>query len=307
MVSQMTPPGRADLACGDLQSQVSLAPYTTFRVGGPAEWFATPMTPQAAVDCLNWAIAQAKPVTFLGAGSNLLISDHGLPGLVLCTKHLRGAQFDAATGQVTVAAGEPLPKLAWQAARLGWRGLEWAVGIPGSVGGAVVMNAGAQGGCMADLLVETTVASTSGIQHLSLADLSYAYRTSVLQQGDRYVLSARLQLQPGHDPQQVLAETTENLNARKRTQPYHLPNCGSVFRNPIPHKAGQLIEQVGLKGFQIGQAQVAEMHANFILNLGGAQAIDILRLIRHIQARVASRWNVEMEPEVRLLGSFELI
>jgi UDP-N-acetylmuramate dehydrogenase len=306
MVSQRIPSAsQPQFATCEVHSQAALAPLTTFRVGGPAEWLAMPTTPEAAVECLNWAIAAAQPITVLGAGSNLLISDQGLAGLVLCTKHLRGAQFDPHSGRVTVSAGEPLPKLAWQAARLGWSGLEWAVGIPGSVGGAVVMNAGAQGGCTADILQQVTVASSTGVQKVTPADLGYAYRTSSLQRGDRYALSACFQLEPGHDPEKLLKVTTENLNSRKRTQPYHLPNCGSVFRNPTPYKAGWLIEQLGLKGFQLGQAQIAEMHANFILNLGGAQASDILRLIQHVQAAVAERWALEMEPEVRILGSFE--
>ncbi len=287
-----------------LQANVTLAPLTSFRVGGVARWYAEPTRADEVIRLLQWARDEALPVTFLGAGSNLLISDYGLPGLVLGSRLAKGARFDDGSGQVTVIAGEPIPRLAWAAARRGWRGLEWSVGIPGSLGGAVVMNAGAQGGCLADSLVQVTVLGPSGPEVWEAERLAYSYRHSRLQQGDYWVIEGTLQLQPGHDAKQVLADTTRNLRQRKGTQPYHLPNCGSVFRNPEPRKAGQLIESLGLKGHRIGQAQVAEKHANFILNLGDARATDILALIRHVQARVQDTYGVQLEPEVKLLGEF---
>ncbi len=287
-----------------LQANCSLAPLTSFKVGGPAQWYAEPTRADEVIRLLQWARDEALPVTFLGAGSNLLISDHGLPGLVIGSRLAKGARFEPATGQVTVLAGEPIPRLAWAAARRGWRGLEWSVGIPGSLGGAVVMNAGAQGGCLADSLVQATVLGPTGLEVWEAERLAYGYRQSRLQQGDYWVIEATLQLQPGQDPKQVLADTTCNLRQRKGTQPYHLPNCGSVFRNPEPQKAGQLIESLGLKGHCIGQAQVAEKHANFILNLGNARAEDILALIRYLQASVRTEYGVDLEPEVKLLGAF---
>jgi len=286
--------------------QVNLAAYTSYRVGGMADWFALPKTVDDLAHSLRWANQRGLPITLLGAGSNLLVSDRGIRGLVICTRHLRGIQFDERTGQLTAVAGEPLPNLAWKAARQGWRGMEWAVGIPGTVGGAVFMNAGAHGTCTADFLaIAQGLTPTGAPITLTPTDLQFAYRTSSLQTRPQWVTQATFQLQPGHDPAAVIADTQAALERRRSTQPYHLPSCGSVFRNPEPHKAGWLIEQTGLKGYQIGQAQVSTLHANFIVNLGGATAQDVLSLIRYVQAQIEHRWALRLHPEVRLLGEFE--
>jgi len=292
-----------------IQPQVPLARYTSYRVGGPAEWFAMPRNLEELRSSLAWAVDEGIPITLLGAGSNLLVSDRGLPGLVICTRHLRHVEFDEAAAQVIVAAGEPLPSLAWKVAERGWSGLEWAVGIPGNVGGAVVMNAGAHRSCTADVLVQTQVLALDGTASLLHPnDLNYRYRTSDLQgAGDRFVTQATFQLQAGHDPQMILDRTRTHQEHRHRTQPYHMPSCGSVFRNPGSQAAGWLIEQTGLKGYSIGDAQVAHRHANFILNCGRAKASDILRLIYHVQAEVENRWNLLLEPEVKVVGDFEFI
>jgi UDP-N-acetylmuramate dehydrogenase len=289
-----------------IRSNQTLAAYTSFKVGGIAEFFAAPRTLAELQEILAWAGHENITITCLGAGSNLLISDRGLPGLVICTKYLRGISFDPDKGQVSAMAGESVVSLARQVATRGWAGLEWAIGIPGSVGGLVVMNAGAQGGCTADCLVEAEVLSLAEntTQTLNLANLDYQYRSSNLQNSDRLVINATLQLIPDRDPALISAKTTSYLKQRQSTQPYHLPSCGSVFRNPkeISKSAGQLIEATGLKGFQIGRAQVAELHANFILNLGGATATDIFNLIAHVQAEVEQKWQVRLEPEVKMLG-----
>ncbi len=288
-----------------IKSQIPLATLTSFRVGGPAEWYVAPRTLAELQSCFEWAHDRGIPITLLGSGSNLLISDRGLPGLVVGTRRLRHTQFDRETGQVTVGAGEPLPRLAWQTADRGWQGLEWAVGIPGTVGGAVVMNAGAHGGCTAESLIHAQVLLPSGkTQLLTPQELGYAYRTSILQGKDWLVTQATFQLKPGADPAKVTAETSEHLNQRRTTQPYHMPSCGSVFRNPKDYKAGWLIEKTGLKGYQIGGAQIAQRHANFILNCGTATASDIFHLIRHVQQEVESHWRLYLEPEVQILGDF---
>ncbi|MFE4107674.1 UDP-N-acetylmuramate dehydrogenase [Almyronema epifaneia] len=290
-----------------VQSQIPLSGLTSFRVGGPAEWLVFPRQLSDLQASLEWAKQRDLPITFLGAGSNLLISDRGLPGLVVCTRYLRQAEFDESKGQVWASAGEPLATLAWKAAKRGWQGLEWAVGIPGTVGGAVVMNAGAHGACTADILVSADILDPSGnCSQLYPEDLGFQYRTSVLQGDSRLVTHAVLQLKPGSDRQAVMAATAADLKQRRTTQPYHLPSCGSVFRNPTPHSAGWLIEQAGLKGYQIGNAQVSTQHANFILNCGGATASDILRLIRHVQHQVETRWALPLKPEVKILGEFQL-
>jgi len=290
-----------------IQPQVSLANYTSYRVGGEAQWYVAPSNWEDIEAVFEWYLEQEDlPLTLLGAGSNLLVSDRGIPGLVLSTRHLRYTEFDPATGQVTVAAGEPIAKIAWSAAKRGWSGLEWAVGIPGTVGGAVVMNAGAHHSCTADILVSAVVVSPTGkVAKLTAAELGYGYRTSSLQNDQRLVIEANFQLQPGHQKAEIMATTNTNLKQRKSSQPYELPSCGSVFRNPSPQAAGWLIEQIGLKGYQIGGAFVAQRHANFILNNGSATADDIFRLIRYIQEQVEYHWSVYLEPEVKMLGEFE--
>jgi len=298
----------------EIRSSIALASLTSFRVGGEAEWFVAPTSVTELAASLAWRNHQKLPLTLLGAGSNLLISDAGIPGLVICMRHLRGIQFDDRTGQITAAAGEPIARIAWQAAAKGWSGLEWAVGIPGTVGGLVTMNAGAQGGCAADCLISAEAISITGEPSIMLShELGFSYRTSIFQNFEKpdtpdscrhIVTGATLQLQPGGDPEKITASTSENLKYRQTTQPYHLPSCGSVFRNPYPHAAAKLIEQAGLKGYKIGNAQVAELHSNFMLNCGGATANDIFRLIQHVQETVQRQRSILLEPEVRMLGIF---
>lgn len=289
-----------------IKSQASLAAITSYRVGGPAEWYAAPRNLAGLQASIKYAKEHDLAVTILGAGSNLLVSDRGISGLVIATRHLRQSYFDAETGQLTVAAGESIPSLAWRAADLGWSGLEWAIGIPGTVGGAVVMNAGAHGSCIAEMLVSTQVLLPNGtLQILTPEQLGYSYRTSLLQGSDRIITQATFQLTPGSDPAKIVAATKQHKQHRLSTQPYNFPSCGSVFRNPKLHSAGWLIEQTGLKGYQIGGAQVAQLHANFIVNRGGAKANDIFGLIRHIQQRVQDRWSICLEPEVKMIGEFQ--
>ena len=244
----------------------------------------------------------------IGAGSNLLIADAGLSGLTLCLRRLQGSQLDAELGQVKAMAGEPLPTLARRAARLGLHGLEWAVGIPGTVGGAAAMNAGAQGGSTADCLTAVEVIDQSitdtvkTTTMLSNADLAYDYRHSLLQGSDHLVVAAQFQLEPGHDAKELMRKTSGNLSHRTTTQPYQWPSCGRVFRNPEPEKAGQLIEGLGLKGRRIGGAEVSPVHANFIVNVGDATADDIRGLIDLVQNEVKRMHGITLHPEVKRLG-----
>ncbi|NJL78031.1 MAG: UDP-N-acetylmuramate dehydrogenase [Richelia sp. SL_2_1] len=289
-----------------IKPQVALSAYTSYRVGGPAEWLVAPRSSESLQACVAYAKEHELSITVLGAGSNLLISDDGIPGLVIATRHMRHTNFDTETGMVTFAAGESIPALAWAAAERGWEGFEWGVGIPGTIGGAVVMNAGAHNSCIADMLVSIEVLTPDGtLQTLTSEQLNYSYRTSMLQGSNLIVTQATLQLQPGADPAEVTARTKQHKEHRLATQPYHLPSCGSVFRNPTPHSAGRLIEETGLKGFQIGQAQVAQRHANFIVNCGGATANDIFNLIRHVQYQVQERWSIGLHPEVKMIGEFQ--
>jgi UDP-N-acetylmuramate dehydrogenase len=167
------------------------------------------------------------------------------------------------------------------------------------------MNAGAHQQCIADILLWAKVLNPDGqIEILTPQDFQYQYRTSNLQGQNRLVLEAGFQLLPDSTKEAVMLQTQQNWQQRKDSQPYHLPSCGSVFRNPYPHAAGRLIEQLGLKGYQIGDAQVAHRHANFILNCGNAKAMDIFRLIRYVQEQVDRHWAIALEPEVRIMGDF---
>ncbi|MFZ9974282.1 MAG: UDP-N-acetylmuramate dehydrogenase, partial [Vulcanococcus sp.] len=257
---------------------------------------------------LAWALAVGLEARVIGAGSNLLVSDAGLEGLTLCNRRLQGAVLDASTGLIEAQAGEPIPSLARRAARAGLSGLEWSVGIPGTVGGAAVMNAGAQGGCTAEVLESVTVIEPQRPDHpfaLRADELDFAYRHSRLQHEPLVVLSARFRLQAGHDPAEISRRTSTNLHSRTSTQPYQQPSCGSVFRNPEPNKAGQLIEAMGLKGLSIGGAQVSPIHANFIVNTGAATAAEIDQLINAVQQRIQAAHGITLHTEVKRLGPFD--
>jgi UDP-N-acetylmuramate dehydrogenase len=290
-----------------IRAAVSLKGLTTWKVGGPAEWYLEPHTLTETQIGLEWAHQQNLPITFIGAGSNLLISDRGLKGLVICTRHLRHANtsFDNETRSMTADAGKMLASLAWQAARRGWGGMEWAAGIPGTVGGAVVMNAGAHGHSTEEILVTTEVLNRDGsIETLTNRDLNYSYRTSNLQSDSRLVLSATFQLQAAGDAEAVKSRTFRDLEKRHSKQPYDRPSCGSVFRNPSPQYAAVLIEGLGLKGHRIGDAEVSTLHANFIINRQDATATEIRNLIYYVQSRVREAYAIELEPEVKMLGEF---
>jgi UDP-N-acetylmuramate dehydrogenase len=290
-----------------IRSNVSLKGLTTWKVGGAAEWYLEPKTLAETQSGLAWANQHQLPITIIGAGSNLLISDRGLPGLVICTRHLRhvSTQLDTETQSITADAGKMVASLAWQAARRGWGGMEWAAGIPGTVGGAVVMNAGAHGHSTQEILVNTEVLNLDGsIELLTNADLNYTYRTSNLQGDSRIVLSAKFQLQATGNAEEVKARTFRDLEKRHSKQPYDRPSCGSVFRNPAPQHAAALIEGLGLKGYRIGDAEVSTLHANFIINRQDATASEIRELIYYVQSQVKASHSIELEPEVKMLGKF---
>ena len=286
---------------------VSLKGLTTWKVGGLAQYYLEPRTLIETQTGLAWARQNDLPITIIGAGSNLLISDHGLTGLVICTRHLRhvSTQFDNETRSIAADAGKMVASLAWQAARRGWGGMEWAAGIPGTLGGAVVMNAGAHGHSTQEILVSTEVLNLDGsIETLTNQDLNYSYRTSNLQGDARIVLSAKFELQAAGDAEAIKARTFRDLEKRHSKQPYDRPSCGSVFRNPSPQYAAALIEGLGLKGHRIGDAEVSTLHANFIINRQDATAQDIRELIYYVQDKVKAKHSIELETEVKMLGEF---
>ena len=288
-----------------VRENVSLAPYTTFRVGGSAEWFCMPKSAEELRQALVWAADAGLERRFLGLGSNVLVSDRGLPGLTVSTRKLKDAKF-LEDGKFWAAAGASLVKLSRALADRGWSGWEWAVGVPGTVGGAVTMNAGAHGTETVESLVNVEILDEQ-LQARTLLpeELDYRYRHSRLQDRDWVVTGATFQLQPELDVEAVKAQTQAFWHKRHTTQPYDWPSCGSVFRNPYPKAAGWLIEQTGLKGYRIGGAEVARKHANFILNRDRACASDIFQLIVHVRSQVFEHWGISLHPEVHLLGEFD--
>ncbi len=287
-----------------MKKNISLASFTTFRVGGPAEFIAEPKNIDEIIYLTTWAHQKNINCNLIGAGSNLLINDTGVKGLSICTKQLRGARIDCSTGIIEAFSGEPLPTLARRAAKSGLHGLEWAVGIPGTIGGAIVMNAGAQGKSISELVETIKVLSLNEGKTFELTKnaLNFSYRHSLLQKEKLIVLSARLKLEPGHEATQLTQITNNNLNRRITTQPYRYLSCGSIFRNPEPLKAGKLIESLGLKGEKIGGAEISTIHANFIVNTNNAKATDIKKLILFIQSKVKEAYGVCLHPEVQTFG-----
>ncbi len=285
-----------------LEKNISLSNFTTWRIGGPAEWMAQPKNNEEIKYLINWTNNNKIPCNIIGAGSNLLINDKGIKGLSLCMRQLKGIEIDKNTGILEVLSGEMLPTLARKAAANGLHGLEWAVGIPGTIGGAIAMNAGAQGHCISDYVESITTLSLKGeCQIFQANDLNFGYRNSLLQHEKLIVVSAKLKLESGH-AEKIRQKTNENLNHRLRTQPYKDQSCGSVFRNPEPLKAAKLIEELGLKGFRLGGAEISRIHSNFIINANKASSFDVRKLIKHIQKKVFDSYGILLETEVKQCG-----
>lgn len=287
---------------GKVWENEPLANHTTWKIGGPADILVQPQDRLALIKSVELANKHHVPFRVIGRGSNLLVRDGGVRGLVI--KIGDGLDKLVIEGsKVTVDAGFSVIKLATIVSRKGLAGLEFAGGIPGSVGGAVYMNAGAHGSDISRVLQSAEILFDNGeIASLSNEDLKFAYRTSILQNEQPGIcLQATFQLTPG-DRELIKEELAKHKDYRRTTQPLQQPCCGSVFRNPYPHSAGRLIEEAGLKGYQIGGAQVSTMHANFIVNVGNASANDVLTLIQTIQSTIKEKYGVEMHPEVQVVG-----
>jgi UDP-N-acetylmuramate dehydrogenase len=276
-----------------------MARHTTFRLGGPADVFALPATPKQAVFAVETAKALNVPCLVLGNGSNMIVRDGGIRGLVVTTQEM--AEVTVEGEELTAQAGALLSKVAAHALAAGLSGLEFACGIPGTAGGAAAMNAGAYGHDMSSVTTGARVWMEGRDQWLSRDALDYGYRRSVILKKGGVVLAARYKLVPD-DPERIRARMNDYNASRREKQPLTLPSAGSVFKRPEGHFAGALIEQAGLKGYTIGGAQVSTLHAGFIVNVGGATASDVLNLIAHIQREVLAQFNVALECEVRILG-----
>ena len=291
------------LPAGCVRENVTLAPYTTMRTGGPAALFAEPRNAQQLAHVHQWAQEKGLSLLILGNGSNLLIADSGFDGLVI---HLGRALSEVSVfaNTLTTQAGASLAAAARAAAQASRTGLEFAAGIPGSIGGAVCMNAGAYGGEIAQVIVSARVLTPEGVRMVSRDELSLGYRSSAVMQNGWVVLEATFELAPGN-PDEIKATMADLAARRREKQPLQYPSCGSFFKRPVGYYAGALIEQAGLKGYRVGDAQVSEMHAGFVINRGHATSSEIYRLMQEVQRRVQAQFGVTLEPEVRLIGHFE--
>lgn len=289
-----------------LRLEEPLARYTVARLGGSAEGVLRVTERSDLLTALRWLRESEVPWVILGGGSNVLPADDGFRGLVIIN-HTRESHISPHTGLVTADSGVNLSTLARQCMGRGVAGLEWGVSVPGTLGGAVVNNAGAHGGDMAGSLLDAELydAVIDGLQAWTNADMDYAYRYSRLkgQHGRYVILGARLQLTPGHDPADLNARADAFVAHRKATQPPGA-SLGSMFKNPPGDYAGRLIEAAGLKGYQIGGVQISPIHANFFLNMGGGLAADYSALIELAQREVFEQFGVELELEVERIGDW---
>ena len=291
-----------DKLCGqrmEVRREEPLGRHTTFRIGGPARRMAFPETEADLAGLLDLAWREHYPYTVMGNGSNILAADEGVDRLVINTSRMDTVTVVGTA--IHALAGVSLARVAVAAQKAGLTGLEFAHGIPGTLGGAVFMNAGAYDGEMCQV-VERLRAwfPGKGVMTLSGEDCDFGYRHSVFQKNGAVVLMAELRLKRG-DGAAVRAKMEELIARRRKSQPLELPSAGSTFKRPTGYYAGTLIDQCGLKGTAVGGAQVSEKHAGFIVNTGGATCADVLGLIEKVQETVREKAGVELEPEVRLL------
>ena len=279
-----------------------LAAHCTFKIGGPAQLFVMPENEQQLCSAVALCKEQAVRYYLLGNGSNILFADEGFSGVVIDVSAL-DAEIAVEDTVLTAGAGVRLAALCKAALKHGLSGLEFAYGIPGTVGGAVYMNAGAYGGEMKDVVEEVTLLLPEGVQRFSGAEMAFGYRHSFLSEHPEAVaIRARFRLTPG-DESAIRERMRELMGKRRASQPLEYPSAGSTFKRPEGYFAGTLIDQCGLKGLTVGGAQVSEKHAGFVINRGGATAADILALIQEVQRRVLAEKGVMLQPEVKLLDT----
>ena len=291
------------LGSDNVKLQEPMSKHTTFRIGGPADFYLCPHSTKEVQQTVQICKEENLPYFILGNGSNLLVSDKGYRGVIIqLWKNF--SDISVKDCCITAKAGALLSKVAAEALEEGLTGMEFASGIPGTIGGAVFMNAGAYGGEMKDIIKEVKVLDDQGeVRVLSNEEMKLGYRTSIVKEKGYTVLSAVLQLKKGDVS--VIRETMEDLkNRRTSKQPLDMPSAGSTFKRPEGYFAGKLIKDSGLRGFSVGGAQVSEKHCGFVVNKGGATAEDVTALIREVQRRVKEKFGVELETEVRFLGEF---
>jgi UDP-N-acetylmuramate dehydrogenase len=283
---------------GNIKLSQPLANFTTFRIGGPADYYLEPTDKDDAVKLINYLQANAFPFMIIGNASNLLISDEGYHGAVINLESTLG-EVRKEGEYVVSGAGARLAKFVDFCVQRGLGGVEMLAGIPGTVGGAIIMNAGAYGGEISDFLVDVEVLRQSNLVWIKKEEGGFLYRRSGF--GRDVVLGARFLL-PRKDKTELMRVRRELLVKRNLAQPVNFPNAGSIFKNPPGNHAAKLIESAGLKGLRRGGAQISERHGNFIINLGNARATDVLDLIREAQRTVFEKSKVQLELEVKLIG-----
>ncbi|WP_439741094.1 UDP-N-acetylmuramate dehydrogenase [Bacillus pseudomycoides] len=287
---------------GKVLENEALARYTTMKIGGPADILIVPSSVAGVEKTLDLVKKYNTKWTAIGRGSNLLVSDKGIEGVVIRLEEgLDHLEVEGTT--VRVGGGYPLIKLSTLLSRQGLAGLEFASGIPGSVGGAVYMNAGAHKSDMSEILMSARIMFEDGtMKWLTKEEMGFSYRTSVLQtKRPGIVVEAELQLKEGNR-EEIVGVMQKNKDYRRETQPWNHPCAGSIFRNPLPNFAGDLVEKAGLRGHQIGGAKISEMHGNFIVNAGSASAQDVLDLIAFVKKTIKEKFGVDMHTEVEIIG-----
>ena len=274
--------------------------HTTFRIGGAADYFVSPQTTDQIKNIINLCKSEEMPWYVIGNGSNLLVSDRGFRGVIIqLFKNFSDLRVEG--DRLYVQAGTLLSRTAKKALEASLTGFEFAAGIPGTIGGAMVMNAGAYDGEMSQVVTTVTVVNRNGeIMELDNSTMEYGYRTSVIQNQSFVVTKVTFRLQPG-DPEQIAAKMEELAIRRREKQPLEYPSAGSTFKRPEGHFAGQLIMEAGLRGYSVGGAKVSEKHCGFIINTGNATAEDVKDVIWEVQRRVKERFHVELEPEIKFL------
>ena len=277
--------------------------HTTFRIGGPADYFLMPESAQETAELIRLMEESKYPYYIIGNGSNLLVSDQGFRGAVI-QLFRNFSEIDVEGNVITAQAGASLAKIAQTACEEGLAGFAFAGGIPGTLGGACVMNAGAYGGEMKDVLVDVTVTDRTGrIFTIENKDLALGYRTSIIAEKGYIVLSARIRLEPG-DKEEIRAVMSDLRERRISKQPLEYPSAGSTFKRPEGYFAGKLIQDAGLRGFRVGDAMVSEKHCGFVINVGEATAEQVDTLMKEVARRVKEQFGVTLEPEVKRLGEF---
>ena len=284
-----------------IRRDVSLDKYTTLRVGGPADYFAEPENEASLCSLLKVARETETPVLLIGNGSNLLVRDGGFRGLVIrLGKNF--AAIEKRENGLYAQSGALMSALAKEALRYEYTGLEFAQGIPGTVGGGVYMNAGAYGGEMVQVIESLRILDGEEIREIPAAEMAFSYRHTKAMDEKWIVLGAFFQLEMG-DPKEIEEKMQDLALRRKTKQPLEYPSAGSFFKRPVGHYAGGLIEQAGLKGVSVGGAQVSEKHAGFLINTGNATAADFLALMKKVQDTVWEKFQVRLENEVRIVGN----